>query len=115
MRRTILHRITDIMAAVDVMDMEKDKNKDEAEDSISRILSVRHPRCRENKVAACFPEFGPTRPPTTANRFDRTARPQLLFRNPRVFQQERLHIGKNEARVERSRTVDISDAPILID
>ena len=44
-RQTILHRITDIMAAaVDVMDMEKDK--DRVEDSISRILSVRRPRCR---------------------------------------------------------------------
>ena len=46
MWQTILHSITDIMAAaaVDVMDMEKDK--DRAEDSISRILSVRRPRCR---------------------------------------------------------------------
>jgi hypothetical protein len=38
-----LHSITDIMAvAADVMDMDK------AECSISRILPVRHPRCREN-------------------------------------------------------------------
>jgi hypothetical protein len=45
MRQTILHCITDIMAAaVDVMDMDKDK----AEWSINRILTVRHPRCREN-------------------------------------------------------------------
>jgi hypothetical protein len=42
-------------AAVDVMDMEKDKNR--AENSISRILSVRRRRCRESKVAACSPEF----------------------------------------------------------
>jgi hypothetical protein len=45
-RQTTLHSITDIMAAVltaaDVMDMDK------AECSISRILAVRHPRCREN-------------------------------------------------------------------
>jgi hypothetical protein len=40
-RQTILHSITDIMAA-NVMDMDK------AECSISRILPVRHPRCREN-------------------------------------------------------------------
>jgi hypothetical protein len=44
-RQTILHRITDIMAAAvaaDVMDMDK------AECSISRILPVRHPRCQDN-------------------------------------------------------------------
>jgi hypothetical protein len=42
-RQPILHSITDIMAAAaDVMDMDK------AECSISRILPVRHPRCREN-------------------------------------------------------------------
>jgi hypothetical protein len=56
MRQTILHSISDIMAAAaaDVMDMEKDK--DRAGDSISRILSVRHPRCRESsyKVSARF-------------------------------------------------------------
>ena len=48
MRQTILHSITDIVAvaAADVMDMEKDK--DRAEDSISRILSVRRHRCRES-------------------------------------------------------------------
>jgi hypothetical protein len=48
MWQTILHSITDIMAAaaVDVMDMEK--GKDRAEDSINRILSVRRPRCRES-------------------------------------------------------------------
>ena len=43
-RQTILHSITDIMAAAvaaDVMDMDK------AECSISRILPVRHPPCRE--------------------------------------------------------------------
>jgi hypothetical protein len=37
-----------------------------------------------------------------------------LFRNPRVFQQESLHIGDDEARVERTRTVDISDAAFTI-
>jgi hypothetical protein len=43
----ILHSITDIMAAAaDVMDMEK--GKDKAERAISRILSVRRPRCRES-------------------------------------------------------------------
>jgi len=47
-RQTILHSITDIMAAVDVMDMEKEKDKDRVEDSISRILSVRRPRYRES-------------------------------------------------------------------
>lgn len=47
MRQTILHSITDSMAAaVHVMDMEKDK--DRADDSISRILSVRRPRCQES-------------------------------------------------------------------
>jgi hypothetical protein len=46
---------------------------------------------------------------------DRAKRPQLLFRNPRVFQQKRLHISDDEARVERSRTVDISDAPFSVD
>ena len=44
--QTTLHSITNIMAAVlvavDVMDMDK------AERSISRILPVRHPRCRDN-------------------------------------------------------------------
>ena len=47
----ILHSITDIMvAAADVMDMDK------AECSISPILAVRHPRCRESsyKVSARF-------------------------------------------------------------
>jgi hypothetical protein len=46
MRQTILHSITDIMAAVvaDVMDMDKDK----AECPISRILTVRRPRCPES-------------------------------------------------------------------
>jgi len=47
MWQTILHSITDIMAAVvDVMDMERDK--DRADDWINRILSVRRPRCRES-------------------------------------------------------------------
>jgi hypothetical protein len=42
-RQTILHSITDIMAAAaDVMDMDK------AECSISRILPVRRPRYRDN-------------------------------------------------------------------
>jgi len=44
-RQTILHSITDIMAAAvaaDVMDMDK------AECSISRILPVPHPRCQDN-------------------------------------------------------------------
>ena len=45
----ILHSITDIMAAaVDVMDMEKETDKDRAGDSISRTLTVRRPRFREN-------------------------------------------------------------------
>jgi len=48
-RQTILHSITDIMAAaVDVMDMEKEKDKDRPGDSISRILSVRRRRFRES-------------------------------------------------------------------
>jgi uncharacterized membrane protein YjjP (DUF1212 family) len=46
-RQTTLHSITDIMevvavVAADIMDMDK------AECSISRILPVRHPRCRDN-------------------------------------------------------------------
>jgi hypothetical protein len=44
-RQTTLHSITDIMAVVaaaDIMDMDK------AECPISRILPVRHPRCRDN-------------------------------------------------------------------
>ncbi len=41
-RQTILHSFTDIMAAADVLD------KDKAEYSISRILPVRRPRCRES-------------------------------------------------------------------
>jgi hypothetical protein len=43
-RQTTLHSITDIMAevAADIMDMDK------AECSISRILPVRHPRCRDS-------------------------------------------------------------------
>jgi hypothetical protein len=46
-RQTTLHSITNIMAVVavvaaDIMDMDK------AEYSISRILPVRHPRCRDN-------------------------------------------------------------------
>jgi hypothetical protein len=62
-----------------------------------------------------FFESGNT-PQLAFNRFGgRTRRPQLLFRNPRVFQQERLHISDDEARVERSRTVDISDATFPID
>ena len=56
MWQTILHSITDIVAvaAADVMDMEKDK--DRAGDSTSRILTVRRPRCRESsyKVSARF-------------------------------------------------------------
>jgi hypothetical protein len=51
MWQTILHSITDIVAAaVDVMDMEK------AEESISRNLTVRRPRFRESsyKVSARF-------------------------------------------------------------
>jgi hypothetical protein len=46
MRQTILHSITDIMAVVvaDVMDMDKDK----AECPISRIRTVRRPRCRDS-------------------------------------------------------------------
>jgi len=47
-RRRILHSITDIMAAAaaGVMDMDK------AEYSISRILPVRHPECRESNIYA---------------------------------------------------------------
>jgi uncharacterized membrane protein YjjP (DUF1212 family) len=46
-RQTTLHSISDIMAVVavvaaDIMDMDK------AECSISRILPVRHPPCRDN-------------------------------------------------------------------
>jgi hypothetical protein len=56
MRQTILHSITDIVAvaAADVMDMEKDK--DRAGDSTSRTLTVRRPRSRESnyKVSARF-------------------------------------------------------------
>ena len=50
MRQTILHNTTDIMAAavVDVMDMEKNKNR--AKGLISPILSARHPRCRERSA-----------------------------------------------------------------
>jgi hypothetical protein len=46
MRQTILHSITDIMAAVvvDVMDMDKDKT----ECPISRIRTVRRPQCRDS-------------------------------------------------------------------
>jgi hypothetical protein len=47
MRQTILHSITDTIAALaDVMDMDKDKDK--AEYPISRILTVRRPQCRES-------------------------------------------------------------------
>src|SRR5438477_815199 len=42
-------------------------------------------------------------------------RPQLLFRNARVFQQKSLHIGDDAAWVERSRTVDVPDATFPID
>jgi len=56
MRQTILHSITDIMVvAVDLMDVEKDK--DRAEDSIRRILTVRRPRFLESssyKISARF-------------------------------------------------------------
>jgi hypothetical protein len=45
-RQLILPSITDIMAAADVMDMDK------AECSISRILPVRHPRYRDNNTYA---------------------------------------------------------------
>jgi hypothetical protein len=48
LRQTTHHSITDItavvvLAAADITDMDK------AECSISRILPVRHPRCRDNK------------------------------------------------------------------
>jgi hypothetical protein len=47
MWQKILHSITDIMAtAVDVMGTDVDKDK--AECSISRILTVRRLRCRES-------------------------------------------------------------------
>jgi len=56
MRQTVLRSITDILAAVaaDVMDMEKDKDREG--DSISRTLTVRRPRRRESsyKVSARF-------------------------------------------------------------
>jgi hypothetical protein len=47
-RRPTLHSITDIMAAAaaGIMDMDK------AECSISRILPVRHPACRESNSYA---------------------------------------------------------------
>src|SRR5439155_11244719 len=49
MRQTILHSITDIVAvAAGIMDMEKDKNR--PGDSISRIRTVRRPRCRESSA-----------------------------------------------------------------
>ena len=38
-----------------------------------------------------------------------------LLRKFHFFQQERLHIGDDEARVERTRAVDISDATFAID
>jgi hypothetical protein len=51
--QAILHSITDIMAAAaDVMDMDKDK----AECTTSRILTVRRPRYRESEIAGCAPE-----------------------------------------------------------
>jgi len=52
MWQTILHSITDIMAAVaaDVMGMEKDK----AECRISRILTVRRLRCRDSSGYKIF-------------------------------------------------------------
>jgi len=77
-RQTILHSITDIMAAaaVDVMDMEKEKDKDRVEDSISRILSVRRRRCRESKVAACSPEFAAGTAASTPNTSHRNQHPR---------------------------------------
>jgi hypothetical protein len=45
-RQAIHQSITDIMAAADVMDMDK------AESSISRILPVRRPRYRDNNAYA---------------------------------------------------------------
>jgi hypothetical protein len=55
-RQTILHSITGIIlvaVAGDIMDMDK------GECSISRILALRHRRCRENNNYALksFPEF----------------------------------------------------------
>jgi len=41
-RRTILHSITDIMAAGDITDMDKE------ECLIDRILPVHNPQCRES-------------------------------------------------------------------
>jgi hypothetical protein len=51
MWQTILHSITDIMAAAaDVMDMEKDR--DRAERPINRLRPVRLPRFRESSAPA---------------------------------------------------------------
>ena len=48
-RQMILHIITNIMAvAAGVMDITKDK----VECSISRILPVRHPPCRDNNKSS---------------------------------------------------------------
>ena len=52
-RQPILHSITDIMAAADVMDMDK------AERSISRILPVRYPRYRESNTRGAKIIFQP--------------------------------------------------------
>src|SRR5258708_21893093 len=54
-------------------------------------------------------------PSTNFGSASRAKQPQLLFRNSRFFQQERLHIGDDEARVERTRTLDISHPPFPID
>jgi hypothetical protein len=45
--QTTLHSITNIMAVVAVVAADI-MNMDKAEYSISRILPVRHPRCRDN-------------------------------------------------------------------
>lgn len=39
----------------------------------------------------------------------------LLFRKPRGFQYERLHVGQDEPRVERAGTVDVPDASCAVD
>ena len=39
----------------------------------------------------------------------------LLSRKFRLFQQQRFHIGKDKARIERAGTVDVPDAAFAID
>src|SRR5437867_6337228 len=39
----------------------------------------------------------------------------LLLRKFRFFEQQRLHVGEDEARIERAGAVDIADAAVAID